>query len=170
MNKVCTSCNKAKNIEEFKEHPRYRDGRVTWCRECTSEYRKKHYRKNVSRVKELSKSYYQSNKDTYLKQHADYRDNNREKMRQITADWAKENKGRCNAKSRQYQLSKKNRCPKWLTEIDKEKIRLMYENCPEGYEVDHIYPLQGKNVSGLHVPDNLQYLSIEQNRKKSNKY
>ena len=41
-----------------------------------------------------------------------------------------------------------------------------------GYEwqVDHIIPLQGKNVSGLHVPENLQVIERSMNSKKRNKY
>lgn len=45
-----------------------------------------------------------------------------------------------------------------------------YSKCPEGYQVDHIIPLKGLLVSGLHVIENLQYLTTEDNQIKNNKY
>jgi hypothetical protein len=58
---------------------------------------------------------------------------------------------------------KQNATPPWA---DRDKIEAFYMARPEGYEVDHIIPLKGKLVSGLHVLDNLQYLAMSDNRKK----
>lgn len=68
---------------------------------------------------------------------------------------------------KEVKLSRLLRVPKWR---NKEKIEEIYNKCPEGYHVDHIIPLQGKLVSGLHVENNLQYLSAEDNWKKNNRY
>ena len=56
--------------------------------------------------------------------------------------------------------------PKWA---NMKKIRDIYLNCPKGFEVDHIIPLKGKTVSGLHVENNLQYLTKSENCSKGNK-
>lgn len=66
---------------------------------------------------------------------------------------------------KKYKVAKKHRTPVWA---DQDKLFEIYANCPDGYHVDHIIPLQGKNVSGLHVPENLQYLPEIENRRKSN--
>jgi hypothetical protein len=59
------------------------------------------------------------------------------------------------------------RTPAWA---DFDKIRIVYNNCPKGFHVDHIIPLNGALVSGLNVHNNLQYLTPEANLTKSNKY
>lgn len=58
------------------------------------------------------------------------------------------------------------RTPAWA---NKELIKEIYKNCPEGYEVDHIVPISGIEVCGFHVEYNLQYLTKFENRKKRNK-
>lgn len=64
-------------------------------------------------------------------------------------------------------FSRKQRVVSWT---EAEEINTFYANCPEGYQVDHVIPLLGKNVSGLHVLNNLQYLPARENLQKGNKY
>lgn len=65
-----------------------------------------------------------------------------------------------------YRASKLSAVAPWA---DLDKIAEIYNNCPEGYHVDHIFPLQGENSCGLHVENNLQYLPAKDNLSKSNK-
>ena len=66
----------------------------------------------------------------------------------------------------QRRAAKLKATPKWT---DMEAIRAIYAKCPKGYHVDHILPLKGKNVCGLHIAGNLQILPATDNLRKSNK-
>ena len=59
-----------------------------------------------------------------------------------------------------------------LTDEQKRQIESIYLQCQgmPGHEVDHIVPIKGKSVCGLHVPWNLQIISASENRKKNNKF
>lgn len=57
--------------------------------------------------------------------------------------------------------------PSWA---NMDRIMEIYENRPDGHHVDHIIPLRGKYVWGLHVENNLQYLTASQNMIKHNTY
>jgi 5-methylcytosine-specific restriction endonuclease McrA len=72
--------------------------------------------------------------------------------------------------------SKKQRIPKWLNDDEIWMIEQTYEISALRtkmlgieHHVDHIIPLQGKLVSGLHVPWNLQVITAQENRRKSNR-
>ena len=81
--------------------------------------------------------------------------------------WQQNNKDKVRLKSSMERAMRLQRLPVWS---DKEAIKQFYLNCPAGYHVDHIIPLRGKEVSGLHVLENLQYLPAVDNIKKSNKF
>lgn len=69
------------------------------------------------------------------------------------------------ARVRLRDLLKEQAVPIWA---DEDAITTFYKNCPEGCHVDHIIPLNGKYVCGLHVLSNLQYLPAKENLTKSN--
>lgn len=69
-----------------------------------------------------------------------------------------------------------NATPFWLTSIQKAQIQEFYDiavaktmQTGVAHQVDHIHPLQGKAVCGLHVPWNLQVITASENAGKSNK-
>jgi 5-methylcytosine-specific restriction endonuclease McrA len=71
------------------------------------------------------------------------------------------------ARNALYRVERAKRSVIWA---DLTKIKEMYANCPKGLHVDHIIPLKGELVSGLHVHNNLQYLSPEDNMQKGNRF
>lgn len=91
---------------------------------------------------------------------------NRDKVRAQVRESYQRNKAQRKIDAIRNHKTRKLRIVKWS---ETELIKKFYENCPEGYEVDHIYPLQGKTMSGLHVLKNLQYLPMHENRAKGNR-
>ena len=85
----------------------------------------------------------------------------------LDKNYLENNRGKTNAIKARYRANKLKATPSW-SEV--EAIRDFYTKCPEGYQVDHIVPLQGVNVKGLHVLANLQYLTASENQSKGNRY
>lgn len=100
---------------------------------------------------------------------------NREKVRGQHRVWRSANRGKLNAWLVKYRADKLQRTPSWA---DLKKIEQMYEEARfigvlmggEEYHVDHVIPLRGRKVSGLHVHGNLQILPGPENLRKSNRF
>jgi hypothetical protein len=72
------------------------------------------------------------------------------------------------ALAHKIRCQKLNRMPAWANE---EAINEVFRTCSgDGIHIDHIIPLQGELVSGLHVTNNLQKLTVKENCQKSNKF
>lgn len=70
------------------------------------------------------------------------------------------------SKNAKYRAKRKKALPCWA---DLTAIKEFYLNCPEGMEVDHIYPIVSDEVCGLHTLENLQYLTKYNNASKGNR-
>ena len=84
-----------------------------------------------------------------------------------SARWAKQNPELNSYQSAKRKAHILRATPAWA---DLEAIELFCLSKPEGMEVDHIVPLRGKKVCGLHIIDNLQYLNRSQNASKNNRF
>lgn len=156
------------------------------------EYLKQYYLKNRDKALELRKEYYQEHKEYCIEYAREYRKANREILLIKRSFYYRankdsclksskrhrlENKGKYKLYSRAYKLRKVNRTPIWTTPKDKQVMQAYYDlsirlsNCLNiPFEVDHIIPLRGQVVSGLHVPSNLTVITKSENARKSNKY
>lgn len=148
--KQCTECDSLKEFTEFSKNKLGKFGLKSKCKSCLSSKNKLYYKDNADK----KISYALANKEHIANYQANYRKEN------LKLKLAHNAKRRARAKRAQ---------PNWLTKEDKQQIRKIYETTPPNHHVDHIVPLKGQNVSGLHVPWNLQHLPAEENMRKSNK-
>jgi 5-methylcytosine-specific restriction endonuclease McrA len=103
----------------------------------------------------------------------EYSAQNYHKIRERKQQYRKENAGKVNAATAKYRAAKQNATPLWADPMAIEFIYHAAQAIKEVYggnpEVDHIVPLQGKNVCGLHAHNNLQILSRNENRSKGHR-
>lgn len=129
---------------------------------------------NASERGQQSKArYYVANKEKVIQRALSRAVEDRRKYKKA---WKEANPEEVKAFTNDRRRRHKNATPKWLTREQKAEIRKIYKEAiklcadkPKSYAVDHIIPLMGKEVCGLHVPWNLQILTAEENYKKNNK-
>jgi|APGre2960657404_1045060.scaffolds.fasta_scaffold26492_2 hypothetical protein len=106
----------------------------------------------------------------------EYRSKNKDKVSKRIRDFKKAHPDRVNSDTAKRRAAKKLATPAWLDKSMLSSIRKFYTEAKDMekktgivHHVDHIIPLNGENVSGLHVPWNLQVLPFYENLSKSNK-
>jgi len=162
--KHCPECKTDKPLDMFSKNASRYDGLQGQCKACRSARRKTDYTKNREKELELSKIWSRENHTAVKFNAKRYRQSEHGSIYY-------------NSKNAQHRANKRNASPAWLTKEQEADIKAMYnlakkfeKLCNISYHVDHIVPLAGKDVCGLHVPWNLQLLPASINIAKSNKY
>ncbi len=131
------------------------------CVYCRNVWKASYYAKHLEKNREIHRQYARDNREVA---NARYR------------AWKKANRARTAAKMAAYRAMKIRQTPKWLTEEQKVDLhwfyvcaRLMTALTGERWTVDHLVPLRGEQVRGLHVPWNLRLLPHVDNCRKGNR-
>ena len=157
--KNCNKCGERKPLDDFHKSKLGKMGRKGQCKSCcaTRDLATRDHR--LDKQKQWRDSLPEEKRAEYRAANADYYKNNPEKKR---------------ANTRTRQASQKQRTPAWA---DHAEIQALYKKAANleaatgiQFHVDHIIPLQGKLVSGLHVASNLQVIPALDNLKKSNQF
>jgi hypothetical protein len=158
--KTCRVCLAQKAFDFFHKDKTQKDGYRTQCKSCVAEYMKKHHVLNRERIVAKAVAWVEKNRDRH-----------NEKCNK----WAKDNPHKVNARTARRYAAKTQATPSWLDAehywmiTEAYNLAKLREKMLGGkWEVDHIVPLRGNVVSGLHVPWNLQVIPASQNRRKSN--
>lgn len=156
--KTCPKCKQEKPLTEFYKRSD-RDTYHSWCKQCKHKSGADWNARNKQKHSELNHKWYEENKRHHLEKSKQWYEQNRHRKLETT-----------NAREKRCVLA----TPTWA---DRELIKELYalaqkltEQTGVPHEVDHVIPLQGNEVSGLHVPDNLQVITRDENRRKANKY
>lgn len=156
--KLCTACKELKSIQDFTTG----QGRCKPCRALI-------YKAKINPIKnrERAKQWYWANRDKSLAYSAGWQKMNSVVVNERNRLWKRVHKKEEIARLAKRRADIDKRTPRWA---NLNIIKEVYKNCPIGYHVDHIIPLRGKLVSGLHIANNLQIISAKDNLAKNNKF
>jgi 5-methylcytosine-specific restriction endonuclease McrA len=147
--------------------------KVEWqaAAETRAEYFKAYNRNDE--VKDRKHAWYQENREQVIQAAAT---RPAAQLREYRNAWKENNKVQVRADTKARRRKHRDATPKWLSRRQKSEIRQLYQiaitmtqTTGEQYVVDHIVPLRGDSVCGLHVPWNLRVITQDENLKKSNK-
>lgn len=174
--KKCSKCNGDKSEHLFYKKKGYKDGLSSWCKSCEKAYHAEKYVNNKEHISKRNAEWVKNNPEKKAAINKASAERNRDKRNEQCRAYKKRHKGQVNARNSFRRASLQQATPPWLTQEQKQDIKSLYVLAQKfenmfglEYHVDHIIPLNGENVCGLHVPWNLQILESKMNLKKSNK-
>ena len=177
--KKCKRCKTQLPKTNFSENLSRRDKLNSVCDECSPFYARKardHPDRVAYRIAQ-AKAWQEANPERTKETAARYRDRRRDLISRQHKKWRDANPDKRGAMASRQRATKIKRTPKWLTEDDQKWIawhyghsKVMEQLTGIKHHVDHIHPLQGETVCGLHVPWNLQVITARENLQKSNKF
>lgn len=145
--------------------------------ELSAEANRKWYAHNRAKKLADDKHRRESDLDKFLKRERASYERNRESALAKNAKWRESNRPAIAAHAAKRRSAKAERTPPWLSVEQHEAILKFYIDASElsetvgtPHHVDHVVPLRGKTVSGLHVPWNMQILTATENLKKNNRH
>jgi len=194
MMKKCCVCDQVKMFSAFYKRKGSPDGYRNDCKDCRKERSirnhfakhevskqkmKDRYKKRIENDPDWHVDWYAANRDKSLLDSKQNYIRHRQARIRAVVEWARSNKGKANANKKAYKAGKANACPIWVKN-NADYMWMMQETYSLAnlrttlfgfqWHVDHIVPLRGKIVSGLHVPWNLQVIPGSENCIKSNKF
>jgi 5-methylcytosine-specific restriction endonuclease McrA len=151
------------------------------CVVCLAEYTKRFWAERPGlkkqwqeRVKERRQQQKEARKPRYAERNRAYARRYYRENKEKIAQRMRERPWVSRARVRLRQATQAKATPPW---VDVSAIRDIYRSAEEAtratgvlHSVDHIVPLRGRGVCGLHVPWNLQVMTMEENRRKSNRF
>lgn len=177
--KICRICRSEKPLSEFHPAKAGKGGFHPWCKPCLRAYQRTRY---VKRTGDAADRHAKRMEELREKIQTTVRERDYVPRRFALSQgpkawgnrfrkWSECQQGYRAARNAWKQIHKRGRnIPPWMHVADTFPIYAMRARLGDNFVVDHIVPLRGETVCGLHVPWNLQLLTVAENREKGSKF
>jgi hypothetical protein len=181
ISQQCKKCEVVKPIEDYQFH-RVSGKHYQTCRRCRQLASYEWNKKNKDKHNASQKKWRQKNPDReyavlHPEKHKEVAKKAAQKWKESNPSYHHEhylkNKAKYVASRAKRRAAQKQATPCWLTNVHKCQLQEFYElakakemQTGTKYHVDHIVPINGGTVTGLHVPWNLQLLTAKENLSK----